>query len=74
MQLTKEDFDKLLGPLTEILERNAEEYVKPVNERNLLGDDASKICSLEELQNNTIGLLGNIREFNKDFNFLKNLI
>ena len=56
LQLTIEDFNKLLGPLEQILKRNAEEYVKPVNERNLLGDDASKICGLEELK--TIGLLG----------------
>jgi len=56
LQLSKEDFDRLLGPLQLILERNAEEYLLPVNERNLLGDDASNICDLSNLE--TIGLLG----------------
>eukprot|EP00494_Astrolonche_serrata_P006050 UN06067 len=54
LQLSKEDFLELLGPLKEILNRNAEEYKKPTAERNNMF--ASKICELDDLE--TIGLLG----------------
>jgi len=56
LQLSRDDFHQLLGPLQDIMERNAKEYEKPPNMRKLIGDDASKICDLEELV--TIGLLG----------------
>jgi len=56
LELSREDFGSLLGPLKTILDRNAKEYVKPVNERKLLTDSATTICDLDELK--TIGLLG----------------
>jgi cGMP-dependent protein kinase len=56
LQLSREDFNQLLGPLRNILDRNAKQYELPVNDRRLLDEDSSKICSLAELQ--TIGLLG----------------
>jgi len=56
LQLSREDFHSLLGPLRTILDRNADEYKKPVNDRQLIGEDSSQICDLEDLQ--TIGLLG----------------
>lgn len=55
LELGAEDFRQLLGPLQQILERNAKEYEKPEAERVLIGDSA-KICELHELK--TIGLLG----------------
>lgn len=56
LQLSREDFNQLLGPLRNILDRNAKQYELPVNDRNLLDEDGSKICELHELE--TIGLLG----------------
>jgi len=56
LQLSREDFNQLLGPLRNILDRNAKQYELPVNDRNLLDEDGSKICDLHELE--TIGLLG----------------
>lgn len=56
LTLTREDFTHLLGPLRNILDRNAEEYQKPPNDRKLIDEDANKICELDELK--TIGLLG----------------
>jgi len=56
LELSREDFGGLLGPLKTILDRNAQEYVKPVSERKLLTDSATTICDLEDLK--TIGLLG----------------
>jgi len=53
LELTKEEFLELLGPLKDILSRNAEEYKKPVGERK---KSKKKICTLSELK--TIGLLG----------------
>lgn len=56
LQLSREDFNQLLGPLRNILDRNAKQYELPINDRNLLDEDGSKICELHELE--TIGLLG----------------
>lgn len=56
LQLSREDFKLLLGPLKSILQRNAEEYNKSPAERHLFFEDQKNICELEELQ--TIGLLG----------------
>jgi len=56
LQLSREDFIQLLGPLRNILDRNAKQYELPVNDRHLLDEDSSKICELHELK--TIGLLG----------------
>jgi len=56
LQLSREDFNQLLGPLQDIMKRNAEEYKKPVNDRNLFGEPNKQICELDELK--TIGLLG----------------
>jgi len=56
LTLAEEEFRTLLGPLEDIMSRNADEYKKNINDRNLIWDDASKICDLDELQ--TIGLLG----------------
>jgi len=56
LQLSREDFNQLLGPLRDIIERNAEQYDLPVSDRHLIDEDSSKICDLHELK--TIGLLG----------------
>jgi len=55
LEMTSQDFQELLGPLKATLERNAEEYKKPVNERSLIGDN-NQICDFTELVQ--IGLLG----------------
>jgi len=58
LQLSTDDFKDLLGPLKLMLERNEMEYQKPINERRIVGEEQSKICSLDELLANEIGLLG----------------
>jgi len=56
LQLSQDDFNQLLGPLRNILDRNAKQYELPVNDRKLLDENSLKICDLHELK--TIGLLG----------------
>lgn len=55
LELSKEAFVELLGPLQQIIDSNAAEYAKPINERKNLDNDTT-YCDLHELQ--TIGLLG----------------
>lgn len=56
--LPRKEFTQLLGPLDDIMNRNMEEYKKPANERNLLGDksDEETVCKLDDLK--VIGILG----------------
>jgi len=58
MTLSREDFTALLGPLQDIMNRNLEEYEKPVEERNPIGHTTGdeNICQLDDLK--VVGILG----------------
>jgi len=55
--LPRAEFVELLGPLTEIMNRNIEEYEKPEQERNLIGQvQQGDFCDLADFR--TVGILG----------------
>jgi serine/threonine protein kinase/CRP-like cAMP-binding protein len=59
LTLSREEFNLLLGPLDDIMKRNLEEYEKPPEERQPLGqakENEAEICGLKEFT--TIGILG----------------
>jgi len=57
--LPEKEFRELLGPLEDIMNRNIEEYAKPVEQREGFGkENEEDICSLDEFKKNTVGVLG----------------
>jgi len=60
--LSRQDFQILMGPLQDLLDRQADEYDKRASQRQLINtkktDRASAYPKLEELQEATIGILG----------------
>lgn len=61
--LSRDDFTILMGPLQDMLNRQADEYEKPANTRKLINVKKAarqerRCPTLEELQKSTIGILG----------------
>jgi len=61
--LSRDDFTILMGPLQDMLNRQADEYAKPANTRQLINAKKAarqerRCPSLEELKKSTLGILG----------------
>jgi len=61
--LSRDDFTILMGPLQDMLNRQADEYEKPANDRKLIKTktitrEERRYPTLKELEKSTIGILG----------------